>query len=202
MGGGVVFTVVPARMGECVGRSCSAGTGGKRCISTTMYQIAFACLFTYLFCTSESVAQVVRFPHMYCLYTCVYLFNYLFLTEDVLCVHVSRAVQRGLSVFYTGLIIHNTRTRSRTHTPSLCLRRSFCHAVMNESGLIILTHNLRTSSLLVVAAFLLFYAVMNECWWFTREHEHEQGKKPLVVLHSRHLVEKRLSDEAKEIYER
>ncbi|CAM9736570.1 unnamed protein product [Ectocarpus sp. 12 AP-2014] len=30
----------------------------------------------------------------------------------------------------------------------------------------------------------------------------EEGKKPLVVLHSRHLVEKRLSDEAKEIYKR
>ncbi|CAM9700192.1 unnamed protein product [Ectocarpus sp. 12 AP-2014] len=37
--------------------------------------------------------------------------------------------------------------------------------------------------------------------WAVKKFQ-EEGKKPLVVLHSRHLVEKRLSDEAKEIYKR
>ncbi|CAB1119970.1 unnamed protein product [Ectocarpus sp. CCAP 1310/34] len=37
--------------------------------------------------------------------------------------------------------------------------------------------------------------------WAVKKFQ-DEGKKPLVVLHSRHLVEKRLSDEAKEIYKR
>eukprot|EP00752_Nemacystus_decipiens_P005171 g4693.t1 len=37
--------------------------------------------------------------------------------------------------------------------------------------------------------------------WAVRKYE-EQGKKPLVVLHSRHLVEKWLSDESREILKR